>query len=131
MRILICEDSPTVRLKLKQLLIEGFYDLGGGLEIIECSAVHEGLSFDVDVVLLDLVLGVGGAQATLERIKEFKAPVVVVTGSRSPTIIKDCIAKYGASSYIYKLTAFQEPRVLVLRLSEAIWRAEYDRSRGK
>lgn len=128
-KILLCEDSKTQRLRLHRSLLSAFRGLEGGIEVTECSTLSDCISFSIghDVIMLDLDLGKSASkEETLKQIHEFApVPVVVVTNHRDAETIQDCIEKYGASDYIYKPTAFKDHRVLMLRLCSAIWRARF------
>lgn len=101
-RVLICDDSRSIRLITKRLLQENGYQVVGeasnGQEATEAFIHH-----NPDLVLLDLVMPETDGQTALRQIVEHNpsAKVVILSSLGSESDVEECL-RSGASSYIQK-----------------------------
>jgi two-component system, NarL family, invasion response regulator UvrY len=81
LRILIADDHPIVRQRLKQLLLEGFPSAFFAEANDTESLLKEALSTEWDIVISDLAMPGGGGLHALEKIKQTKPglPVLIVS----------------------------------------------------
>jgi DNA-binding NarL/FixJ family response regulator len=123
-RFLIADDHPLFRGALRQAL-EGMFE---GVVIIETGSVEEMSKTieedeDVDLVLLDLNMpGVRGFSGLLYLRAQFPAiPVVVVSATEDPVIIRRCL-EIGASGFIPKSQGIDAIRTAIGRVLEGgVW----------
>ncbi|MBC7950039.1 MAG: response regulator transcription factor [Chitinophagaceae bacterium] len=80
-KMLIADDHPIVRQRLKQLLLEGFPSAFFGEANDTESLLKEALSKDWDIIISDLAMPGGGGLQALEKIKEVKPylPVLIIS----------------------------------------------------
>lgn len=103
-RIVIADDHPLFRGALRQALTDGRFNLdiaeAGSLDEV-IAAIESGA--DTDLVLLDLAMpGVKGFSGLMYLRAQYPGiPVVVVSASEEPAIIRRCI-EFGASGFIPK-----------------------------
>lgn len=123
-RFLISDDHPLFRGALRQAL-EGMFE---GVVIVETGSVDEMSKAleddeDVDLVLLDLNMpGVRGFSGLLYLRAQFPAvPVVVVSATEEPTVIRRCI-EIGASGFIPKSVGIEAMRHAIGKVLEGgVW----------
>jgi DNA-binding NarL/FixJ family response regulator len=122
--IIIIDDHPLFRGALRQTLQDGFSGIrvseGGSLD--DLSALLES-GADADLVLLDLAMpGLHGFSGLLYlRAQAPHVPVVVVSASDSPAVIRRCI-EFGASGFIPKSLAVERMReALTAVLAGKVW----------
>lgn len=82
--MLIADDHPVVRQRLKQLLLEEFPSADFTLAHDTDSLLQEALSNEWDVIISDLVMPGGGGLHALKKIKEVKPSSVVIIISIYP-----------------------------------------------
>lgn len=103
-RIVIADDHPLFRGALRQALTDGQFNLdiaeAGSLD--EVIAAIEG-SAETDLILLDLAMpGVKGFSGLIYLRAQYPGiPIVVVSASEEPAIIRRCI-EFGASGFVPK-----------------------------
>lgn len=80
-RILIADDHPIVRQRLRQLLFEGFPSAFFKEASDTPSLVQEALNDDWDIIISDLAMPGGGGLHALEKIKQQKPdlPVLIIS----------------------------------------------------
>jgi len=80
-RMLIADDHPVVRQKIKQLLLEGFPNAYFSETDNTASLVTEALGNEWDIIISDLAMPGGGGIFALEKIKETKPalPIIIVS----------------------------------------------------
>lgn len=124
MRILIVDDHPLFREGMKALLV----GLDATIDCVEAANVGAAVQMEsecapFDLILLDLGLpGLSGLDALAEIKREFEgAPVVVVSGQESPTLVRDAISA-GAAGYVPKST---DPSVTLQALRLVIANGTY------
>jgi len=83
-RLLIADDHPVVRQRLKQLLHEEFPSAFFGLASDTDSLLNEALSNEWDVIISDLVMPGGGGLHALRKIKAVKPSSLVIIISIYP-----------------------------------------------
>jgi len=123
-RLVIADDHPLFRGALRQAILGLFVDA----DIAEAGSFDEvsGLidrSGDVDLVLLDLTMpGVRGLSGLLYLRAQYPSvPVVVVSASDDPTVIRRC-TEFGASGFIPKTLGVDKIRAAIAQvLSGEVW----------
>jgi DNA-binding NarL/FixJ family response regulator len=123
-RLLIADDHPLFRDALRQAILGLFVDA----DIAEAGSFDEvsGLidrAGDIDLVLLDLTMpGVRGLSGLLYLRAQYPSvPVVVVSASDDPTVIRRC-TQFGASGFIPKTLGVDKIRGAIAQvLSGEVW----------
>ena len=124
-RILIADDHPLFRDALRQALdsdpdARGL-TVGAIAESGDIDAVMEDLTAnpETDLVLLDLSMpGVRGLSGLMNLRARFpEVPVIVVTGSDDPAVVRRC-ADFGASGFIPKSLQVSEMRDAIIQVLE-------------
>ena len=102
MKFLIVEDHPLVSSGLAQALEDWRPDTQV-IVMTNLSAASAPLPTDISAVLLDLDLGEGVEFETLNVVRQScpSAPVIILSGSTNPMVIKRARA-FGASAFIRK-----------------------------
>ncbi len=108
-KVLIIDDSSTVRLMLRMILENRSYG------VIEAASAKEGLEMikndKPDMVILDLVLPDMHGSKVLEKIKSgpkyIDLPVLVLSGSE-PSEVMSKVYKLGASDFVKKPFVYEE-----------------------
>ena len=101
-KVLIADDSPSIRILLKDILEMGNHEIIGeavdGAETIEKFA-----ELNPDVLLLDLAMPKKDGLNVLKELhpKNPKMKVIVITANGSNQVYQECM-KYGAMGYIDK-----------------------------
>ncbi len=113
--MLLADDHALVREGMAEILslhddIEVVAQAGDGREAVALARETR-----PDVAILDVEMPVMGAQATLERLREFKAPpkVVIVTVFADPRLVRELLG-LGASAFLAK-SASSEDLVATVR----------------
>ena len=109
LRMLIADDHPVVRQRLKQLLIEGFPSAFFELAVDTDSLLKEALSNEWDVIISDLVMPGGGGLHALKKIKAEKPSSLVILISIYPEEQYSSRAiSEGAAAFLNKNNADNE-----------------------
>lgn len=123
-RFVIADDHPLFRGALKEAvgnLFRGAKVLeAGGFEDLQALLEREG---DIDLVLLDLAMpGVRGFSGLLYLRAQFPGvPVVVVSASEEPNVIRRCM-EFGASGFLPKTLGVDAMDVAIRRVFEGgVW----------
>lgn len=123
-RFVIADDHPLFRGALKEAvgnLFRGAKVLeAGGFEELQSLLEREG---DIDLVLLDLTMpGVRGFSGLLYLRAQFPGvPVVVVSASEEPDVIRRCM-EFGASGFLPKTLGVDTMGVAIRRVFEGgVW----------
>jgi two-component system chemotaxis response regulator CheY len=105
--VMIVDDSDSIRLILKDILVIGKHnlvsELSSGMNVLE-----EYIKTDPDVILLDMAMPKKDGISVLKEIIQFKpsAKIIMISASDSQDTVKECI-KIGAVAYILKPFNFQ------------------------
>jgi DNA-binding NarL/FixJ family response regulator len=105
-RMLIADDHPVVRQRLKQLLLEGFPSAFFAEADDAVSLLKEALGNEWDIIISDLVMPGGGGMYALEKIKENKPflPVLIISTYPEEQYASHVI-KAGAAAFLNKQRA--------------------------
>ncbi|MDX1532993.1 MAG: response regulator [Nitrosopumilaceae archaeon] len=101
-KVLIADDSPSIRILLKDILVMGDHEVVG--EAIDGEdAIQKFAELNPDVLLLDLAMPKKDGLQVLKELnpKNPKMKVIVITANGSNQVFQDCM-KNGASGYIDK-----------------------------
>jgi len=107
-RIMIADDSDTIRMVLKDILEIGKHEV-----VAEASngeyAVTEFFKTNPDLMILDMAMPKKDGLATLKEIISTRpdAKIVMITASDNQQTMKECISS-GALAYILKPFNFQD-----------------------
>jgi DNA-binding NarL/FixJ family response regulator len=123
-RFVIADDHPLFRGALK----EAVGNLFGGSKVFEAGGFEELQSLleresDIDIVLLDLTMpGVRGFSGLLYLRAQFPGvPVVVVSASEEPNVIRRCM-EFGASGFLPKTLGVDQMGVAIRKVLEGgVW----------
>jgi two-component system chemotaxis response regulator CheB len=117
-RVLITEDSPTMRILLKNIL-ESDADLKViGIAVNGEDGVRQALALKPDIITMDIHMpGMDGFEATRHIMEQRPTPIVIVSSSiaRSEMMIAFNAMQAGALEVIEKPTAVTHPDFAVLR----------------
>lgn len=123
-RFVIADDHPLFRGALKETvgnLFRGAKVLeAGGFEELQALLERES---DIDIVLLDLAMpGVRGFSGLLYLRAQFPGvPVIVVSASEEPNVIRRCM-EFGASGFLPKTLGVDDMGVAIRRVFEGgVW----------
>ena len=109
--VLVVDDEPAIRLLCRVNLELAGYEVRESGSIGDARAlVEEG----VDIVLLDMHVGVERGEALLEELVQRRIPVAVVTGSTEI----EAVAKKGADAVLAKPFTIEDLETTVDRLAE-------------
>ena len=109
--VLVVDDVPAIRLLCRVNLELAGYEVRESGSIGDARAlVEEG----VDIVLLDMHVGVERGEALLEELVQRRIPVAVVTGSTEI----EAVAKKGADAVLAKPFTIEDLETTVDRLAE-------------
>lgn len=113
-RILIADDHPIVRQRVKQLLLDGFPS-AFFLEACDTeSLIREALNGEWDIIISDLAMPGGGGLHALEKIKQEKPNVPVLIISTYPADqYASRVVKAGAIGFLNKDNADTELAITV------------------
>ncbi|MBI3621179.1 MAG: response regulator [Nitrospirae bacterium] len=121
-RILIADDSPTVRMALTRALEKAGYQLASVADGQE--AVNRLKAEQFDLLLLDMEMPVMGGLEVLQFLRDGKAahptPVLVVTGKRKSLEEVHELKRLGAMGYVDKGMPEQELLFRVQRVFRGI-----------
>ncbi len=103
-KILIADDSPFFRTKLKQILSDAqigsiYYDAKDGKEAISQYIAHK-----PNLVIMDIEMpNVNGVKATI-AITQYdpNAKIIVISSVENKSIVNDVVNHYGAKDYVLK-----------------------------
>lgn len=123
-RFVIADDHPLFRGALK----EAVGNLFGGSKVFEAGGFDElqpllERESDIDLVLLDLTMpGVRGFSGLLYLRAQFPGvPVVVVSASEEPNVIRRCM-EFGASGFLPKTLGVDQMGVAIRKVLEGgVW----------
>jgi two-component system, chemotaxis family, chemotaxis protein CheY len=107
-RVMIADDSDSIRMVLRDILEIGKYDL-----VAEASngedAVKEFFKTNPDLMILDMAMPKKDGLATLKEIISTRpdAKIIMITASDNQHTMKECITA-GALAYILKPFNFQD-----------------------
>ena len=106
-RVLIADDSDSIRLVLKDILMIGKHELVGEGTSGE-EAVQLFIKTKPEIILLDMAMPKKDGLAALKEIiaMEPKARIIMITATDDQKTIRDCIIA-GARAYILKPFDFQ------------------------
>ena len=106
--VMIIDDSDSIRLILKDILLIGKHNLVAELSS-GINALEEYTKTNPDVVLLDMAMPQKDGVSVLKEIIEFKpsAKVIMISASDNQETVKECM-QLGATAYILKPFNFQD-----------------------
>jgi two-component system, NarL family, invasion response regulator UvrY len=108
-RMLIADDHPLVRQRLKQLLLEEFPSAFFELAKDTDSLLKEALSNEWDVIISDLVMPGGGGLQALKKIKQVKpSSLVIITSIYPEEQYSSRAISEGAAAFLNKNNADAE-----------------------
>jgi two-component system, NarL family, invasion response regulator UvrY len=120
-RMLIADDHPVVRQRLKQLLLEGFPSAFLSLATDTDSLVTLALASEWDIIISDLAMPGGGGLHALKKIKQVKPSSLVIIISVYPEEqYTSHVLNAGASAFLNKNNADSELIDTVKRLLEEV-----------
>ncbi len=103
-KILIVDDSPFFRTKLKQILKDAqigsiYYNAKDGKEAISQYIAHK-----PNLVIMDIEMpNVNGVKATMAIIQhDPNAKIIVISSVENRVIVNDVVNNYGAKDYVLK-----------------------------
>lgn len=116
-RMLIADDHPVIRQKLKQLLREEFPSAFYAEAADTTSLLDEALSNEWDIIISDLAMPGGGGLDALKEIKQTKPglPVLIVSSYPEEQYATRVISA-GAVAFINKNSADEELINVVKRI---------------
>ena len=120
-RLLVADDHPVVRQRLKELLMEGFpsafLEVAGDTESLLAKALQD----EWDIIISDLVMPGGGGLYAIKKIKAIKPSQLSIIISIYP---EEQYASHalnaGASAFLNKNNADDELIGMVKRLLEEV-----------
>ena len=106
--VMVVDDSDSIRLILKDILVIGKHNLVSELSS-GVNALEEYIKTNPDVVLLDMAMPKKDGVSVLKEIIQFKpsARVIMISASDSQETMKECM-KIGSIAYILKPFNFQD-----------------------
>jgi len=126
-RIVIADDHPLFRGALRQALSDEHFDI----EIAEAGSLDEVVGAieagaETDLILLDLAMpGVKGFSGLMYLRAQYPGiPVVVISASEDPAVVRRCI-EFGASGFIPKSLGAETIRAAIRQVLEGgVWLPE-------
>ncbi|HET6996239.1 MAG TPA: response regulator transcription factor [Chitinophagaceae bacterium] len=116
-RMLVADDHPVVRQRLKELLLEGFPSAYLELAVDTASLIDHALNEEWDIIISDLVMPGGGGLHAIKKIKEAKPSQVSILISIYPDEQYASHAlSAGATAFLNKNNADNELIGMVNRL---------------
>ncbi len=117
-RMLIADDHPIVRQKLRQLLVEGFPTATIEVASDTSSLIDLALENEWDIIVSDLIMPGGGGLHALKKIKEVKPSALIIIVSIYPEEQYSArVISEGAAAFLNKNNADSE---LVQKVSELL-----------
>ena len=126
-RIVIADDHPLFRGALRQALADEQFDI----DIAEAGSLDEVATAieqvaETDLILLDLAMpGVKGFSGLMYLRAQYPGlPVVVISASEDPEVVRRCI-EFGASGFIPKSVGAETIRAAIRQVLEgSVWLPE-------
>jgi DNA-binding NarL/FixJ family response regulator len=120
-RMLIADDHPVIRQKIKQLLLDGFpsafFAVAGDTE----SLVNLAIGNEWDIIISDLAMPGGGGLYALKKIKQAKPSLLIIIISIYPEEqYASHVISAGAAAFLNKNNAGSELADTVKRLLEEV-----------
>lgn len=108
-RMLIADDHPIVRQRLKQLLVEGFPSAFCAEAFDTTSLLNEVNKGEWDIIISDLAMPGGGGIVALERIKQQRPELpVIIISSYPESQYASRVINAGAAAFVSKDSADNE-----------------------
>ena len=119
--MLIADDHPIVRQKLKQLLSDGFPSASFELASDTGSLITMALENEWDIIISDLIMPGGGGLHALKKIKEVKpsTPIIIISIYPEEQYSARAISE-GAAAFLNKNDADSELVDTVKHLLEGV-----------
>ena len=116
---MIIDDSDSIRMVLKDILVIGKHNLVAELSI-GIGALEEYARLKPDVILLDMAMPKKDGLSVLKEIIEFNpsAKVIMISASDNQDTIKECM-RVGARAYILKPFNFQEVLDIIAEVAKS------------
>ncbi len=119
--MLVADDHPVVRQKLKQLLLEGFPSASIELASDTGTLVSAALDGEWDIIVSDLIMPGGGGLHAVKKIKEVKPSAVIIIVSIYPEEQYSArVIGEGAAAFMNKNNADSELIDLVKQLLDRV-----------
>ena len=119
LRMLIADDHPVVRKKIKQLLAEGFPSAFFALANDTESLINQALEDEWDIIISDLIMPGGGGLHALKKIKAVKpASLIVIISIYPEEQYSTRVIREGAAAFLNKNNADSELVQTVKQLLE-------------
>ena len=120
-RMLVADDHPVVRQRLKELLLDGFPSAHLELAVDTTSLIDHALSEEWDIIISDLVMPGGGGLHAIKKIKEVKPSQLSIIISIYPDEQYASHAiKAGATAFLNKNNADNDLVNMVNRLLDQV-----------
>jgi two-component system invasion response regulator UvrY len=120
-RMLVADDHPVVRQRLKELLLDGFPSAYLQLAVDTGSLIDHALSEEWDIIISDLVMPGGGGLHAIKKIKEVKPSQVSIIISIYPDEQYASHAiNAGATAFLNKNNANNELVGMVKQLLDQV-----------
>jgi DNA-binding NarL/FixJ family response regulator len=117
--MLIADDHPVVRKKIKQLLVEGFPSAFFALANDTESLINQALEGEWDIIISDLIMPGGGGLHALKKIKAVKpASLIVIISIYPEEQYSTRVIREGAAAFLNKNNADSELVETVKQLLE-------------
>ena len=108
-RMLIADDHPIVRQRLKQLLVEGFPSAFCAEAFDTISLLSEVDKGEWDIIISDLAMPGGGGIVALEKIKQQRPALpVIIISSYPESQYASRVINAGAAAFVSKDSADNE-----------------------
>jgi len=125
LRMLIADDHPVVRKKIKQLLVEGFPSAFFALANDTESLINQALEGEWDIIISDLIMPGGGGLHALKKIKAVKpASLIVIISIYPEEQYSTRVIREGAAAFLNKNNADSELVETVKQLLEGATQPE-------
>ena len=119
LRMLIADDHPVVRQKIKQLLAEGFPSAFFSLASDTETLITQALEGEWDIIISDLIMPGGGGLHALKKIKAVKPSLRIIIISIYPEEqYSSRVISEGAAAFLNKNNADSELVETVKQLLE-------------
>ena len=106
LRMLVADDHPIVRQKLRQLLLEGFPSASIEVASDTGSLISLAVENEWDIIISDLIMPGGGGLHALKKIKEVKPTSVIIIVSIYPEEQYSArVLSEGAAAFLNKNNA--------------------------
>ena len=118
LRMLIADDHPIVRQKIRQLLLEGFPSASIEVASDTGSLISLAVENEWDIIISDLIMPGGGGLHALKKIKEVKpASIIIIVSIYPEEQYSARVLREGAAAFLNKNNADSD---LVLTITQLL-----------